>query len=189
MFLSLSFVFAILTIASIAFAGCSPESTIDSQAYISPDGVEFTITTSNCKQHIHNPRDVDGVTHEPLNIGVVERGASECTDPDICACGQTCSHVTCKLSLTGFIFPSDCQKLTSAIHATLEGTFFLDPGESKTANSGSCQYLFLNEGSTELEYCWDDFGTLGQSMTSHCPLQQAACQINESKVSVVFNPY
>ena len=79
-----------LLAASAGPTTCPPESTIDSQTYISPDGVEFTITTSNCKQDVHNLRDVESVVQDPLHIGVVERGASECTDPDICACGQTC---------------------------------------------------------------------------------------------------
>ena len=68
-------------------------SVIETTKYTSPSGVEFTTSTSTCGEGLQTRDPVNG--HKALDVGFVERDASECTDPDICACGSTC---TCFIS-------------------------------------------------------------------------------------------
>jgi len=178
----------VLAAAFAASTGYISSLSVASQTYISPDGIEFIITTSNSERNPPTHEAWNAVS-DPLHTGVVERDTTECTDPDICVCGSTCNSVSCHSSPAGTVQSSDCARLANAIHATLSGTFFLSPGRSKTANSGSCMYVFTNEGHTELEYCWDDFANIGRSASEHCPRRQALCQFRGSAVRAIFSPY
>jgi len=174
--------------ASAALAGCVPDQAVDTQTYTSPDGVEFTITTSTCKPGTQlEAREVTNAVYDPLSAGIFERDASECTDPAICQCGFTCQFFVCFQSSTGPVQPSDCTNLTNAILSTLKGTFFVGGGLTKTANSGSCEYSFVNEGSTELEYCWDDLANLGHATSLICPAQDVGCQGGAAALNVLFS--
>jgi len=176
--------FAVL--AAAASTGCTPGSVIDTQSYTSPDGVEFTVTTSTCKAGIQS-RNLANVAFDPLGMGIADRDASECTDPAICLCGQTCESITCVPSPGGTVQPSDCTSLANAILSTLKGTFFVSAGQTKTANFGSCEYEFGNESSGEFEYCWDDLAELGHAVSLQCPAQQAICQGGVAQVEVLFS--
>src|ERR1700748_2430544 len=80
--------------SAAATTTCIPDQTVDTQAYTSPDGVTFTVTTSTCKPDSQvETRDVTRVIHDPFGAAIVERDASECTDPAICFCGDTCEHL------------------------------------------------------------------------------------------------
>lgn len=173
--------FAPFIAASAASAGCVPDpsQTIGTQTYTSPDGVKFTVTTSKCKPGSQvETRDVSRIIHDPFSLGIVDRDASECTDPvGTCYCGTVpCVDVVCSPFFVGNIQEVDCSNLTATILATLTGSFFLAGGEVKTMNMGTCEYGVANVGSTQVEYCWDDFANLSQSVSLHCPGHQAFCE-------------
>jgi len=166
--------------AVAASTNCVPDQTVDSQTYTSPDGVNFTITTSKCKPGSQvETRDVTRVLDDPLRLDLVERDASECTDPAICWCGLVpCAHTICIPSLAGTVQPEDCSILANAILATLKGTFFLAGEHSRTANYESCEFEVANAGlpGYEVEYCWDEFANLSRLSSQRCPAQQGSCE-------------
>jgi len=100
-----------------------------------------------------------------------KRNAAECRTPaPECQCGQDfvceCQDVTADAPVS-----SDCTTLaeTAAVIAQVQGpTFLTQPDNFELISFQTCALEFTNEGTSTLEYCWDELASTGTLVNQEC---------------------
>ena len=75
--------------ASLASTSCTAGKVIETKNYTSSKGFEFTVTTATCERSV-DTRSLASVEEGPFDYFLAKRDLSECTDPEICICGDSC---------------------------------------------------------------------------------------------------
>ncbi|THH09946.1 hypothetical protein EW145_g1650 [Phellinidium pouzarii] len=100
-----------------------------------------------------------------------KRNAAECRTPaPECQCGQSfvceCQDVTAEAPV-----PGDCTILidsTQVLAQTEGSTFIVQPDNFELITFQTCALEFTNQGSSALEYCWDEIGSTGGLVNQVC---------------------
>ncbi|KAI0045042.1 hypothetical protein FA95DRAFT_1608022 [Auriscalpium vulgare] len=188
-FISTAFFALLLSLAGVAAAAESvdghtpnpekcPGAKVLSTYQVPAQGAEGNITIAHfdCDQSAASPaaRSFSRVSaaRGTLIQGLEKRDQAECTDEAECKCGESCI-ATCTKTTTTAPAAANCNTIATSFlilgtNNAIGQTFFVSSGNSVLAFFSDCEYEWDNLSSTEIEFCWDDFANIDNSIVSSC---------------------
>ncbi|CAL1710573.1 unnamed protein product [Somion occarium] len=132
---------------------------------------KVNFTTFECPDHV--PADLKAASTGLQQVSTspnVPRQFQNCAGGAAdaqCQCAELCNLPFCTGSRAVAPLQSDCQAIANEF-STVPGSFFVASGNGVSATVGSCEAVWINESTGQLEYCFENFGSLATVTFTNC---------------------